>query len=241
MAEGGDICEVPPRSRLRAAMHDIRNTRPLGCASEEKHMRRKTLDTLLSTIGMVVAAILIVAGLLLTWAHSFVGNQVHDQLAAQQIFFPPAGSDALNTDPEITRYVTPYAGQQIVTGRQAEVYADHYIRVHLSQIAEGKTYSQVSEDYRAAVAKDPDAAATTQLAGQRQALFMGESLRGLLLNAYAFGTMAKIAGIAAVVSFIGAALMLLLAALGFWHSRRTSAEVELLTGLPTRSPALAVP
>jgi hypothetical protein len=44
----------------------------------------------------------------------------------------------------------------------------------------------------------------------------------MLLNAYAFATMGRIAGIAAVVSFAGATLLLLLSALGIWHSRRVS-------------------
>jgi len=42
-------------------------------------------------------------------------------------------------------------------------------------------------------------------------------LRGLVLNAYAFGTMGTIAGI---VSFIGAAVLLVLALLGCRHRRR---------------------
>jgi hypothetical protein len=183
-------------------------------------MNRKTLDTLLSGTGLVVAALLFIAGGLLTWSHSFVTSQVHRQLAAQQIFFPPAGSDALKADPEITKYVTPYAGQQVVTGQQAEVFADHYIKVHLASVAGGKTYSQVSTEYLAAAAANPTSATTLKLADERQTLFMGETLRGLLLNAYAFGKIGQIAGIAAIATFAGGGLMTLLAALGFWHRRR---------------------
>jgi hypothetical protein len=68
------------------------------------------------------------------------------------------------------------------------------------------------------------------LAGQVATLFKGETLRGLLLNAYAFGTMGTIAGIAAIVSFGGALLLLLLSGLGIWHARRVPVEKELLTG-----------
>jgi hypothetical protein len=42
-----------------------------------------------------------------------------------------------------------------------------------------------------------------------------------LLNAYAFGTMATIAGIAAIAAFIAAALMLVLSAFGLLHIRRS--------------------
>ena len=105
-----------------------------------------------------------------------------------------------------------YAGQQLVNGRQAEVYADHFIAVHLQQIGGGKTYSQLSAE---ALAKPKD----TALQDQVQTLFRGTTLRSMLLNAYAFGTVAQIAGVAAIVSWVGAAALAVLAALGFLHAR----------------------
>jgi uncharacterized membrane protein len=197
-------------------------------------MRRKTFDALFSTGGLVVAAILIIAGALLTWGHSFVNSNVHNQLASQQIFFPDKAGIAAQKNAEITKYVTPYAGQQVVTGQQAQVFADHYIKVHLSEVADGKTYSQVSGAFLAMDPKDPNYATVAQ---QRQTLFMGETLRGLLLNAYAFGKMGTIAGIAAIVSFIGAGVLLLLAGLGFWHLRRTDPTAEVLAKLGAHTPA----
>ncbi|MDQ1748155.1 MAG: hypothetical protein QOD07_2418 [Frankiaceae bacterium] len=197
-------------------------------------MRRKTFDALLSTGGLVVAAVLIVAGALGLWAHSFANSNVHDQLAQQKVFFPSAAGIAAQNNAEITKYVTPYAGQQVVDGQQAEVFADHYIKVHLSGIAGGQTYSQVSSKFLAMKPTDPN---YQQVAGQRQALFMGETLRGMLLNAYGFGKMGQIALTAAIVSFIGAGVMLLLSALGFWHLRRVSPEAEVLPNLGARTPA----
>jgi hypothetical protein len=188
-------------------------------------MRRRALDTLMATGGLIVAAVLAIAGSLLLWAHAFVDDNVHTQLAEQSIEFPAAGSPALTGNPEIKRYVTPYAGQQVVDGEQARVFADHYIKVHLSQIAGGRTYSEVSDHFLQMKPTDPD---YQQVAGQRQALFMGETLRGLLLNAYAFWKMGQIAIWAAVASFVGAGLMLLLATLGFWHARRTPPTEEAL-------------
>ena len=117
-----------------------------------------------------------------------------------------------------------YAGQQLTTGAQAEVYADHFIAVHVSGVAEGQTYAQVSS----AALADPSNA---DLQAQKATLFQGETLRGLLLNAYAFSTMGTIAGIAAIASFVGAAAMIVLALLGLRHARRVSPEVEIL-GLP---------
>lgn len=49
-------------------------------------------------------------------------------------------------------------------------------------------------------------------------VFKGTTLRVLLLNGYAFGTIATIAGWSAVVAFVGAGLMLILSVLGFLHA-----------------------
>jgi hypothetical protein len=180
-------------------------------------MNRKVIDYLVSSAGLIVAVVLIGIGGLLVWGHVFIDNQVHSQLAAQKIFFPPKGSSA-TAGPQFAA-MRQYAGQQLLTGPQAETYANHFIAVHLSEVAGGKTYAQVS----AAALADPT---NTALKTQAATLFQGTTLRGLLLNAYAFGTTAKIAGIASLVSFIGAAIMLLLSGLGFAHARRVAGVVE---------------
>ena len=177
-------------------------------------MQRKALDKIVSWVGFSLAAILVAAASLLTWAHNFVTHEVHTQLAAQQIYFPPKGSPA-TAGPEFAQ-MRQYAGQQLTTGAQAETYADHFIAVHLVKAGGGKTYAQLST---LAQASPND----LKLQGQVATLFKGETLRGLLLNAYAFGTMATIAGIAAIVAFVGAGVMLLLSLLGLVHSRRASA------------------
>jgi len=197
-------------------------------------MRRKTFDALLSTGGLVIAAVLIVVGSLGLWAHSFVDHNVKTQLAQQKIDFPDKAGIAAQKNAEITKYVTPYAGQQVVTGKQAQVFADHYIKVHLNEAAGGKTYSEVSGAFITMDPKDPNYATVAQ---QRQTLFMGETLRGMLLNAYGFWKMGQIALITGIVSFIGAGLMLLLSALGFWHLRRVSPDAEVLSKLGAQSPA----
>src|SRR5215475_8683946 len=185
-------------------------------------MRRRTFDIILSSVGAVVTIVLLVAGGLLMWGYSFANNNVHDQLAAQQIYFPKAGSPAL-ASPEIGPYLNQYAGQQLTTGAQAEAYADHFIAVHLQEVADGKTYAQVS-----ALAQADPTNATLQ--GQVNTLFKGETLRGMLLNAYAFWKIGQIALYAAIASFVLAAVMLVLSVLGIAHVRRVPADAELLTG-----------
>jgi hypothetical protein len=192
-------------------------------------MRRKTFDALLTTAGLVLAAVLLVAGGLLAWGSSFVGGQVHDQLAAQKIFFPPADSEALSAKefPGLQQY----GGQELLTGEQAKAYADQFIAKHIEQIGGGKTYSQLSAAARANPT-DTKAAATVDT------VFRGETLRGLLLNAYAFGTIGRIAGYAAIAAFVGAALLLALSVLGLVHSRRTPADVAI--GAPAVTEPISV-
>ena len=189
---------------------------------------RATLDKLISWGGVLLATVLLIAGGLLTWANVFIGNQVHDQLAAQHITMPTAKTGLSELPQADQKALAPYAGQQMTTGAQAQAYADHYIAVHLDGVADGKTYSEVSGEYVAKYADDPKAAASPEgqaLAAQRQTLFMGETLRGLLLYAYAFATMGTIAGYAAIVSFAAAALLIVLVGFGFWHSRRSRLSV----------------
>jgi hypothetical protein len=197
-------------------------------------MRRKTFDAMVSTGGLVMAAILLIAGGLLVWAHSFVDNNVHTQLAQQQIFFPDKAGIAAQKNADITKYVTPYAGQQLTNGQQAQTFANHYIQNHLEEVAGGQTYSQVSTKFLTMKPTDPTYAAVS---GQRQTLFMGETLRGMLLNAYGFWKMGQIALWGAISSFIAAGLLLLLSALGYRHSRRTSPEAEVLPRLGAHTPA----
>jgi hypothetical protein len=192
-------------------------------------MKRRTLDKVISSIGVTLAATLVVAGALLAWGHTFISGQVHDQLAAQKIFFPEANSESIKA-PEFAP-LRQYAGQQLTTGAQAEAYANYYIGNHLKEIGGGKTYSQLSAESMA----DPD---NTELAGTVQTMFKGETLRGLLLNAYAFGTIGRIAGIASIAAFAAAALLFLLSALGFVHSRRAEETVTVVKPVRVAEPAV---
>jgi hypothetical protein len=189
-------------------------------------MRRRTFDMLATVGGLVLAIVLAVAGGLLLWGYSYANSNVHSQLAAQQITFPskavlanpPKGSTEIT--PAMKQYLYKYGGQQLTTGPQAKAYADHFIAVHLSEMPYHGVYAAVSQ---ASMAQPNNQA----LKAEVQTVFTGTTLRGLLLEAYAFWQMGQIALVGAIVAFVGAAAMLVLSGLGFWHLRRTDPAQEL--------------
>ncbi len=153
--------------------------------------------TSLTSVTTVAAAGLMIVGILAIAGGSYDRQVVHDQLAPQKIFFPPAGSPALLPG------VRQYAGQQLLTGDQAKAYANNFINVHLSKVAGGQTYSQVS----AAAIAAPN---NTKLAAEKATLFQGETLRGLLLGAWGWSMIGMIATLAGVILLVLGAVLLLL-------------------------------
>jgi hypothetical protein len=182
---------------------------------------RKTMDKLISWTGLVVAAVLLVAGGLLTWASNFVADNVKEQLTSQHITMPVKAAFPKGHEEALA----PYAGQPLENGQQAKAYADHYILAHMNASSAGKTYSEVSGEYMK-LAKDPnaDAAAVKELGDLRQSLFMGNTLRGLLLYGYAFDTIGRIAGFAAIGAFVGSGLLFLLSIMGLRHAATVREE-----------------
>lgn len=186
-------------------------------------MNRSAIDKLVSTVGLVIALVLLAASIVLVYAHRFIHTQVISQLSEQRIYFPEAGSESLSALPAANKAeVAKYAGQQLLTGQQAKTFADFYINAHLAKIGGGKTYSELS----AASMADPTDSA---LAAKVQTVFRGETLRGMLLNAYAFDTMGLIALYAAYGALIAGMLLLALAWLGFAHAQlgRTTANTKI--------------
>lgn len=205
---------------------------------------RSTLDKLISWTGLILAGVLAVAGGLLTWGSVFIADQVDQQFTDQAIVMPEG--PALESLPEADRKaLEPFAGEKLDNGPKARAYADHYIKAHM--ISAGKqtleqhpvertatgpvTYEEASGYGRmlsAEVAEAGAKATPEQIAaaeawmGQRESLFMGNTLRGLLLYGYAFATMGTIAGFAAIGAFVGAALFLILGVLGLAHSRKVA-------------------
>lgn len=175
---------------------------------------RKVIDKVFVLLGTVATVVLVVVGGLAWYAGNFAHDNVRNELSAQKVFFPPKTSPALTALPASDRAaMETYAGQQLTTGDQAKVYANHFIAVHLSEVADGQTYAQVSTKALA----NPD---DKTLQVQKTVLFQGETLRGLLLgDGYAYWTFGTIAHWAAIASFTGAAVMAVLVLLGLRRIR----------------------
>jgi hypothetical protein len=192
-------------------------------------LKRRTIDTVLISFGAVLAVALLVAGSLLTWGANFSDDYVGDELASQNITFPPAAALKEEGRSDLLKY----AGQDLTTGKQAEAYAS-YINGHLQGIADGATYADLGTPEReanaAVTAAKADGTSEADLAklegeaaaitGQRNTLFKGETLRGLLLTAFAWSTVGSIAGYAAIAAFAAAAAMVILVALGIRHHHK---------------------
>jgi hypothetical protein len=162
-------------------------------------MRRFTTRTWIATASAALAGVLLIAGGLLLWGSAYVHNTVQGQLAAQQIYFPPAAAFAhpkagTEITPSMIPSVSQYAGQQLLTGQQAEAYADHFIAVHVANMTGGKTYAQVSAESLAQPGN-------TQLAATVNTVFKGETLRSMLLNAYGWWKVSQITYIASLALF----------------------------------------
>ena len=181
-------------------------------------MRRKTFDKLLGWIGASLGIVLLGMGGLLLWGSTYVHNTVQSQLAAQQITFPPAAAFAhpkagTEITPSMVPSVSQYAGQQLLTGQQAEAYADGFIAVHITNMTGGKTYSQLSSE---AMAQPNNA----KLQGTVATVFKGEALRSMLLNAYGWWKVSQITFISSLVMFGLGALSVAAGVYGFARIRR---------------------
>jgi hypothetical protein len=193
-------------------------------------MNRRTIDLAVSGAGVVIAVVLIVFGVYFSDRYAFAENNVKDQLSEQKVFFPE--KDALADEELEQPGVVRFAGQLVDDGEKAEVYANQFIALHLEEIADGQTYAELGgpqsalrEDVAAAEESNDPAlpelqAQLDEVTGQRETLFKGETLRGLLLTTYGFWQFGQEAQFAMIVSFAAAGLLLALAALGVLHAMR---------------------
>jgi len=192
-------------------------------------MKRITFDKIVTFVGFGLAILFLIFAGLLNWGASFATENVRSQLANQNIAFPIAQAMPAATKDQLAKW----AGMQVTTGEMARDYSDLFILEHMkssTKAAIGKeaTYSEISGMYTRLVrGGSTDTVQIAKLEDLRQSLFMGNTLRGLLLQAYAFGTLGAIASYAALSSLIGSALFFLLSIAGRINIRRTPQEAMI--------------
>ena len=187
-------------------------------------MKRKNFDKIVTSIGAALTVFLFVVAALANWGATFAGDSVTSQLKAQLITLP-AETGNPDEPAEVTAFFKERGDKLMTTGKDAQMYADHYIAFHMAHMP---TYAEASGANRAAaaaLAANPNDATLKADAVAKSAtvetVFKGNMLRGTLLTAYAFGTLGEIAGYVALAGLIGGLLMLLLTIAGLVHIRRT--------------------
>jgi len=154
------------------------------------------------TLQSILVVVFAAAAGFLFYEGSFVTDMIKTQLVAQQISFP--GPDQIKAggalDPaKYPQEIRDQAGKQLTDGNQARIYANDFIGEHLQGVAGGLTYATIGSKISAVNAQlantpktDPNYATlqsqVATLNGQRDTLFKGETLRGMLLNAYGWWT-----------------------------------------------------
>jgi hypothetical protein len=191
-----------------------------------------------------LSVVLLIGGLVIWNQSSFAVNTVTSQLGAQNITFTPLVG--LTTEQKTHQCLVSNAGKQLVSGEQAECYANYQIALDLKAVANGKTYAQISYPARqkqislgAVAAKNPNdptlPALRDELAKAEApvtTMFQGESLRGMLLTTYGFSHMGKLGQLSAVLVFVLAGLFFLAAIGAGIVSLRTRKPIS--TASPTR-------
>ena len=197
-------------------------------------MKRKTLDLSMSVGGTLLAGLAVVLGFLFQANADFATTYVRDQLSEQQISFPPL--EGLSEEESGVACLAEYAGATLDDGKKSECYANEYIGSHLKNIGGGETYATLGTPQRELQAKVADAkkasdpnlatleADLAKVTGQRETMFKGETLRGLLLTTYGFSVLGEKAELAALIAYFAAAVLILASIAGFAHALSTPKE-----------------
>jgi hypothetical protein len=194
-------------------------------------MKRRTLDMIFSAGGVAVAILLVLLGFVFKTNADFADSYVHEQLAEQKISFTAA--EFLSDEEKTSSCLIENAGTPLDSGKKAECYANDYIGMHLKGIGGGETYATIGAIQTKAKTALADATAANasnvvelkadldKITGQRESMFKGETLRGLLLTSYGFSIFGEKAALAGMLSFLGAIVMLLASIAGFIHAYST--------------------
>lgn len=193
-------------------------------------MKRRTFDAMVTLVGLGVCITLLVASGLLNWGYSFANNSVSSQLKAQTISMPAATGNA-DESGDVTAFFKANGNKIMSTGKQAQMYADHFLGFHLSKMPTYAVASATARSAGGALQADPTNADLKAKADSANAtletVFKGTTLRGTLLTSYAFWQLGQIAKIASGVVLAGGILLLLFVFAGYRNLRRTSEDATI--------------
>ena len=211
-------------------------------------MKRRTLDLTLSTGGVVLALLLVILALVMNNRADFAKSYVSRELKAQDVqFSTPDKMDETETayTEARTGCALKWAGQFVMTGKQAECYANEVLGAHLSYLAtrlkmpqiadlDGQSYRElgaVQSEIRAQIATAEQSGDTAGAADLQQRLddvgtlrdktWQATMMRGALLTTYGFGELGRTADQVESVAWWAAGVLVLLALAGFLHALRT--------------------
>jgi hypothetical protein len=180
--------------------------------------------TSLTPIAAGAAAGMIVLGIVSIVGGSYDHEVVRNQLGPQKITFPKPAEYA---------DLKQYEGQQVLTGTQAKAFANDQLGPDLNKVAGGKTYSEVSAEWIAGGMK------SEKLAGERTTLFMGETLKGLLLNAWGWAQIGSIAILAGILLIVFGGILFLLPVLNWQLNIRREPKPSTAGRIAQAPPASA--
>ncbi len=146
-------------------------------------MKRHTFDKIVTFVGFGLGVFLLIAAGLLNWGATFASGTVASQLQAQKITIPPSNGDP-KADAATVAFFKENGKSVMSTGKQAQMYADHYIGFHLSEMPTYAAASGLARAAAGAAAMDPNnadlKAALDKANATVETVFKGESLRGML-------------------------------------------------------------
>ena len=111
-------------------------------------MKRIYFDKIVTAVGFGLAVFLVIAAGLLNWGATFAADAVGSQLEAQAITLPAETGNKKESS-EVTAFFKENGEKIMTTGKQAQMYADHYLGFHLSAMP---AYAAASGANRAAAA-----------------------------------------------------------------------------------------
>ena len=118
-------------------------------------MKRIYFDKIVTAVGFGLAVFLVIAAGLLNWGATFAADAVGSQLEAQAITLP-AETGNKKESAEVTAFFKENGERIMTTGKQAQMYADHYLGFHLSAMPAYAAASGANRAAAAALAANPN-------------------------------------------------------------------------------------